>query len=173
MREFDRLKPRKIGEGDYGDIYSMPKNDIRGAVKFLADMRGGGIQDFYNYNGLGNIDLIWNDTEGGLCHIIDKHVGYAGDIIKDFATVDDLITSMEGVFKNGSIIEEDGNVCVIADDRYKIVLCKNLNKKGKNWILTSYDYTRSEKEKGLAGDEKKNGNKDVANPPVSPHDDNP
>ncbi len=149
-----------------GESYTQFKNNLRDAVKFLAEKKGGEAVGVASYGDLGSIDLVWGNLDGGLCHVIFKHVGYNGDIMKDFATVDDLITSMEGVFKNGKIIEEDENVCVIADDRFKIVLHKNLNKKSKNWIVTAYDHVRREEDKGIVS---KNG--DAANRSVHPHDD--
>ncbi|MCD8290878.1 MAG: hypothetical protein LUC91_05175, partial [Prevotella sp.] len=68
----------------------MPKNDIRGALRFLAEKQGGEIQGFYKDEKHGSVDLIWGNLKGGLQHMIDKHVGYNGDKMKDFATVEEL-----------------------------------------------------------------------------------
>ncbi|MCD8297142.1 MAG: hypothetical protein LUC88_06165 [Prevotella sp.] len=109
------------------------------------------IRGFYQYDKEGDIDLIWNNPDGGLWHIIEKHVGYTADgRPKDIATVEELADEIEFILGNGGVSPDVGGKLVVSVGDDISVVCTDYLKKKKNWVLTTYETSRTPEEKGNA-----------------------
>ena len=98
----DGEEPTPIGSGFFGNIYDQFKGKVKEAFDFLLKHRSGDLLGVFHRDDIGDIDLVWGDAskEMGLDHIISKHVG-AG---KDFSTIEEAVSRIESVIKNGTII---------------------------------------------------------------------
>ena len=107
--------------------------------------QSGDILGVFSREDIGTIDLVWGDVNGGLQHIISKHIGDR----KSFASVEEAQNEISDIIENGEIIFENGDKAVISKDNKTVTLRKNYRKKGKkiadkNWILTAYDETKAD-----------------------------
>ncbi|MCD7721986.1 MAG: hypothetical protein LUI09_07130 [Prevotellaceae bacterium] len=148
-----------MGKGSFGDIYDQFKGRVKEAIDFLLSHKSGDLLGVFHRDEIGDIDLVWGNDKGGLCHIITKHVGYGEDgVKKDFGDINELAEKMEEVFAKGKVTKRAGDRCRITHDGFTIIVSQNVNGERKNWVITAVDYNRSEKEKGI-----------TANPPLASH----
>lgn len=138
-------------ERKFGENYSQFENKPKDAIEFLFKKKSGQVKNVFNKEGLGEIDLIWGNEERGLSHIIKRHVIEQND----FDTIDELAVKIELSLKLGKVgqLYEKGNKVNIKRNEVKLVLVKEVvfdkedNFKDKHWILTSYDQSKSQKDK--------------------------
>lgn len=138
-------------ERKFGENYSQFENKPKDAIEFLFKKKSGQVKNVFNKEGLGEIDLIWGNEERGLSHIIKRHIIEQND----FDTVDELAVKIELSLKLGKVgqLYEKGNKVDIRRNEVKLVLVKEVvfdkedNFKNKHWILTSYDQSKSQKDK--------------------------
>ena len=134
----EKLKP--IGKGAFGDVYNQFQGNAQEAFAFLKEKRSGDVLGVFRRDGVGNIDVVWGDKGGGLCHIIDKHVGEG----KSFLSVDEAAKVIDSIIKTGDKDFENGDKIVFKKGSKLVTIRKNVRDKGKkiadkNWILTAYD----------------------------------
>jgi hypothetical protein len=138
-------KATPVGHGVFGDIFDQFKGKVKDAFSFLADRKSGDLLSVFHRDKTGDIDLVWGDKNGGLQHIIEKHVGPG----KSFETVEAAADVIDDVIKNGKITLENGDKIVIRKDNKIVTIRKNYRENGKkiadkNWVLTAYDETSAD-----------------------------
>lgn len=106
----------------------------------------------FSREGVGEIDAIWGDVNGGVAHIIHKHIGN-GKSFKDLSEAFDVISD---IINNGRIIFQNGDKVVFYKDNKKVTVRKNIRENGKkiadkNWILTAYDENAGDNTSAISG----------------------
>ena len=139
-------------EGAFGKIYRQFKGKAKEAFAFLTKMKGGDALGVFTRDGIGDIDLVWGDKNGGLAHIISKHVGED----KSFSSVEDAQSVISDIIENGKVVFENGDKVVISKDNKIVTLRKNYREHGKkiadkNWVLTAYDETKADGTSAISG----------------------
>ena len=134
-------EPKPIGRSIFGNVYNQFKGKVLQAVKFLVNHESGDLLGVFHRNDIGDIDMVWGDEGGGLCHILNKHVND-----KDFPSVKDLVSHIEDIINKGEIDERHSNTdkLVLVKDGYLVTIRRNVREKGikiadKNWVLTAYN----------------------------------
>jgi hypothetical protein len=146
----------------FGRNYFRYRGKPKEAVEFLSNEKKGQVKSVWNRKDLGSIDLVYGNVNFGLAHIIEKHVGKDEDncLEKDFKNNEELGEELEKILKEGKIlrsyIDKKGySKKDISLDKHKIVVVESFvydeedNFRDKRWIITSYDPTRTTKEKGI------------------------
>jgi hypothetical protein len=138
-------KATPVDRGVFGDIFDQFKGKVKDAFSFLADRKSGDLLSVFHRDKTGDIDLVWGDKNGGLQHIIEKHVGPG----KSFETVEAAADVIDDVIKNGKVDFENGDKVVFLKDNKKVTVRKNYRNDGKkiadkNWVLTAYDETSAD-----------------------------
>lgn len=134
-------EPKPIGHSTFGSVYNQFKGKVLQAVKFLVNHENGDLLGVFHRNDVGDIDMVWGDEGGGLCHILNKHIND-----KDFPTVKDLVSRIEDIINKGEVDERHSNAdkLVLVKDGYLVTIRRNVREKGikiadKNWVLTAYN----------------------------------
>ena len=142
----------EVSEGPFGKIYRQFKGKAKEAFDYLIKVKEGDALGVYNRKGIGDIDLVWGDKNGGLAHIISKHIGKG----KSFANIEDAQNSISDIINNGGVIFENGDKVVISKNGKIVTLRKNFRVKGKkiadkNWILTAYNENAADNTSAISG----------------------
>ncbi len=132
-------EPKPIGHSTFGSVYNQFKGKVLQAVKFLTNHKSGDLLGVFHRKDIGDIDMVWGDDGGGLCHILNKHINE-----KDFPTVKDLVSRIEDIVNNGKVDFSNGDKMVLKKDGYVVTIRRNVREKGikiadKNWVLTAYN----------------------------------
>lgn len=134
-------EPKPIGRSTFGSVYNQFKGKVLQAVKFLVNHESGDLLGVFHRNDIGDIDMVWGDEGGGLCHILNKHIND-----KDFPTVKDLVSRIEDIINKGEVDKRHSNAdkLVLVKDGYLVTIRRNVREKGikiadKNWVLTAYN----------------------------------
>ncbi|WP_258443274.1 DUF3519 domain-containing protein [Helicobacter sp. 16-1353] len=113
----------------FGVNYSEYYHDGVNAIKKLLNEKQGQVSGAFYRDELGDIDLVWGDSNFGLKHILDKHPQVADEI--------------PNIVKNGELRTENNINTIIFDNgknTYRIGLSKGWDRKGdNNWIITAYE----------------------------------
>ena len=130
---------RPSGKGYFGNIYTQFKGKVMEGINFLSRVRGGVLQCVWHRKGIGDIDLVWGDDGGGLCHILKKHIND-----KDFKNKADFVNRLNDIVNNVNVEFENGDKVVLKKDGYVVTIRKNIRERGKkiadeNWVLTAYN----------------------------------
>ena len=152
MNQTDLNAEVSEGEGPFGKIYRQFKGKAKEAFDYLMKVKEGDALGVYNRKGIGDIDLVWGDKNGGLAHIISKHIGKG----KSFANIEDAQNSISDIINNGGVIFENGDKVVISKNGKIVTLRKNFRVKGKkiadkNWILTAYNENAADNTSAISG----------------------
>ena len=152
MNQTDLNAEVSEGEGPFGKIYRQFKGKAKEAFDYLIKVKEGDALGVYNRKGIGDIDLVWGDKNGGLAHIISKHIGKG----KSFANIEDAQNSISDIINNGGVIFENGDKVVISKNGKIVTLRKNFRVKGKkiadkNWILTAYNENAADNTSAISG----------------------
>ena len=134
-------EPKPIGHSTFGSVYNQFKGKVLQAVKFLVNHESGDLLGVFHRNDVGDIDMVWGNEGGGLCHILNKHIND-----KDFSTIKDLVSRIEDIINKGEVDERHSNAdkLVLVKDGYLVTIRRNVREKGikiadKNWVLTAYN----------------------------------
>ncbi len=134
-------EPKPIGRSIFGNVYDQFKGKALQAVKFLVNHESGDLLGVFHRKGIGDIDMVWGDDGGGLCHILSKHIND-----KDFPTVKDLVSHLEAIINNGDVDNRHSNAdkLTLIKDGYIVTIRRNVRENGKkiadkNWVLTAYN----------------------------------
>lgn len=131
--------------GDFGPIYRQFKGKAKEAFEFLITHEEGDLIAVFHREGFGDVDLVWSNENGGLKHILLKHLGND----KSFANMEDAACQIKEIIETGRTVFENIDKTVFQIG-YKIVTVrKNFREKGKkiadkNWVLTAYDETTAD-----------------------------
>ena len=139
-KRMDDEEPRPVGSGVFGNIYNQFKGKVKEAFDFLMKHKGGDLLGVFHRKDVGDIDLVWGDENGGLAHILHKHVGEG----KSFANVDEAMSHIQNIIETGKNDFEDGDKIVFRKRSELVTVRKNFREGGKkiadkNWVLTAYD----------------------------------
>ena len=135
----DDEEPKPVRSGVFGNIYNQFKGKVKEAFDFLMKHKGGDLLGVFHRKDVGDIDLVWGDENGGLAHILHKHVGEG----KSFANVDEAMSHIQNIIETGKNDFEDGDKIVFRNGSELVTVRKNFREGGKkiadkNWILTAY-----------------------------------
>ncbi|MBS9767056.1 MAG: hypothetical protein KGV44_05905 [Flavobacteriaceae bacterium] len=138
-------------KGVFGTVYTQFKGKVKEAVSFLLKQKEGEAIGVFNRKGFGDIDLPYGShaEKYGLEHIVEKHIKEQND----FESVEHATEVINDVIENGKVSREKWDKVIFEKDGYKVIISKNVrDKKGnvlknKNWVVTSFDSTRSSKNK--------------------------
>lgn len=127
------------GKGYFGNIYTQFKGKVKEGIDFLSRVRSGALQGVWHRNGIGDIDLVWGNDGGGLCHILKKHIND-----KDFKNKADFVNRLNDIINNGNVDFDNGDKVVLKKNGYIVTIRKNIRENGKkiadeNWVLTAYN----------------------------------
>ena len=112
--------------------YSQP-NGVRDVLAALqekypeATVHGGDLLGVFHRKDVGDIDLVWGDENGGLAHILNKHVGES----KSFANVDEAMSHIQNIVETGKNDFEDGDKIVFRKGSELVTVRKNFREGGK------------------------------------------
>ena len=139
-KQMDDEEPKPVGSGVFGNIYNQFKGKVKEAFDFLMKHKGGDLLGVFHRKDVGDIDLVWGDENGGLAHILNKHVGEG----KSFANVDEAMSHIQNIVETGKNDFEDGDKIVFRKGSELVTVRKNFREGGKkiadkNWVLTAYD----------------------------------
>ena len=139
-KRMDDEEPKPVGSGVFGNIYNQFKGKVKEAFDFLMKHKGGDLLGVFHRKDVGDIDLVWGDENGGLAHILNKHVGEG----KSFANVDEVMSHIQNIIETGKNDFEDGDKIVFRKGSELVTVRKNFREGGKkiadkNWVLTAYD----------------------------------
>ena len=143
----EEIKP--IGKGVFGNIYDQFKGKVKEAFAFLMKRKSGDLLGVFHREEFGDIDLVWGDYDGGLGHIIRRHMVEQND----FASVDEIQQIISEVIKNGRVVRENTDKINIEYDGYRVTIGKTIrDNKGiilrqKNWVITAFDKSKPKHEK--------------------------
>ena len=126
-------EPQPVGRGVFGDIYNQFKGKAKEAFNFLISRKSGDLTGVFHRNEIGDIDLVWGDKNGGLEHILEKHIND-----KDFKTQEEMIGVIDDTINNGEIVKSDQYHHEIVKDGYIVSLRKDYDGVKKNWVVTSF-----------------------------------
>lgn len=104
----DDEEPKPVGSGVFGNIYNQFKGKVKEAFDFLMKHKGSDLLGMFHRKDVGDIDLVWGDENGGLAHILHKHVGEG----KSFANVDEAMSHIQNIIETGKNDFEDGDKIV-------------------------------------------------------------
>ena len=139
-KQMDDEEPKPVGSGVFGNIYNQFKGKVKEAFDFLMKHKGGDLLGVFHRKDVGDIDLVWGDENGGLAHILNKHVGEG----KSFANVNEAMSHIQNIIETGKNDFEDGDKIVFRKGSELVTVRKNFREGGKkiadkNWVLTAYD----------------------------------
>lgn len=140
---------RPIGKGFFGNIYDQFKGKVKEAFDFLVNHKEGDLLGVFHRDGIGSIDLVWGNDNGGLKHIIKRHI----EEQNDFSDVSEIQSAINDAISNGDIVRENEDKIVLQTDRYKVSINKQYRDENgnvierKNWIVTAFDKTKKKGEK--------------------------
>lgn len=148
-------------EDKFGRNYSEFAGKPKEALDFLIDKKEGQVKNVWEREDIGDIDLVYGKKNFGLKHIIGKHVGITEDgKEKDFKDEKELSSTVDKLLKEGKLvkdyIDENGfRKRILSLEKHTLVITQTIvvdnedNFKEKRWIVTSYDPTRTMREKGI------------------------
>lgn len=118
---------RKIGCGEFGNIYAGIKGDR--AVQFLLQLQAGEIRGAFARSDIGEIDLIWGqggEHGYGLAKIWEKHP--------------EAIPALSRSVETGKVVESflDRKIIISDENGQKSVVDLCYKNNSKTWLVTSY-----------------------------------
>ena len=126
-KQMDDEEPKPVGSGVFGNIYNQFKGKVKEAFDFLMKHKGGDLLGVFHRKDVGDIDLVWGDENGGLAHILNKHVGEG----KSFANVDEAMSHIQNIIETGKNDFEDGDKIVFRKGSELVTVRKNFREGGK------------------------------------------
>lgn len=145
----------------FGENYSEYTGKPKEALDFLINKKNGQVRNAWERDDIGDIDIVYGKKAFGLKHIIGKHVGITEDgKEKDFKDEKELTSTVDKLLREGKLIkdyvDENGfRKRILSLGKHALVITQTIvvddedNLKEKRWIVTSYDPTRTMREKGI------------------------
>lgn len=131
--------------GDFGPIYRQFRGKAKEAFEFLITHKDGDLLAVFHREGFGDVDLVWGNENGGLKHILLKHLGNE----KSFVDMEDAACQIKEIIETGKTAFENTDKAVFQIENKIVTVRKNFREKGKkiadkNWVLTAYDETAAD-----------------------------
>lgn len=126
-KQMDDEEPKPVGSGVFGNTYNQFKGKVKEAFDSLMKHKGGDLLGVFHRKDVGDIDLVWGDENGGLAHILHKHVGEG----KSFANVDEAMSHIQNIIETGKNDFEDGDKIVFRKGSELVTVRKNFREGGK------------------------------------------
>lgn len=124
--------------------YIQGENNSLKAAKFLLNKKQGIVKNAFKNTPYGNIGLPYGDNSFGLYHIIDKHILE----LDDFNSLTEAISTIDDVLRNGTKKQIQGqDKFVVTKGKFLVSIAEE---KTGDFVITSYDNSRSEKIKKRA-----------------------
>ena len=117
---------------EFGENYAEHYHSGESAIAKLLNEKQGQVSGAFYRKELGDIDLVWGDSNFGLKHILDKHGSEFKDIAKE----------LDEIIQNGEVVKRVGRdeAYNIEYKGFKVGINKGFNKQGENkWIVTAFD----------------------------------
>ena len=119
---------------DWGIAFKSASGSPRRAIETLLKFKKGFVPKAFYKEGIGDIDLVWGDSSGGLQHIIERRTaeGLNGE---------EYIRTLPNMIKNGKVLEKAGHNGrkYIVDDATETVIRLDYNKQDRKWVVSSYN----------------------------------
>lgn len=105
----------------------------RNAVKKLIEEQRGHIKAAFHRDDLGEIDLVWGDTEAGLCHIFKRRLDGGQD-------VQEVINAISNVIANGDIDPDKERLgsYYIQYGKFGVSVSKDFKNRTARLVLTGF-----------------------------------
>ena len=126
-KQMDDEEPKPVESGVFGNTYNQFNGKVKEAFDFLMKHKGGDLLGVFHRKDVGDIDLVWGDENGGLAHILHKHVGEG----KSFANVDEAMSHIQNIIETGKNDFEDGDKIVFRKGSELVTVRKNFREGGK------------------------------------------
>lgn len=140
-----------VSIGPFGNIYGSFRGRPAEAFWFLIDCQEGDLEGVFTRKEIGDIDLIWGDSNCGVRHILEKHING-----RDFPTVSDMISKVSDIIQTGHISLNNKDKAIFRKNGFIVIVRRNYRINGKkleskNWILTAYSKESSNTTKAPPG----------------------
>lgn len=144
-KEKTTTKEALVEIGNFGPIYRQFKGKAKEAFEFLINHEDGDLLAVFHREGFGDVDLVWGNENGGLKHILLKHLGND----KSFVNMEDAAYQIKEIIETGRTAFENIDKAVFQIGNKIVTVRKNFREKGKkiadkNWVLTAYDETTAD-----------------------------
>ena len=144
-KEKTTTKEALVEIGNFGPIYRQFKGKAKEAFEFLINHEDGDLLAVFHREGFGDVDLVWGNENGGLKHILLKHLGND----KSFVNMEDAAYQIKEIIETGKTAFENIDKAVFQIGNKIVTVRKNFREKGKkiadkNWVLTAYDETTAD-----------------------------
>lgn len=146
----NKVKSFKKDNDDYfGRNYLKYSGKPKEAIEFLLKNESGQVKNAWERKDVGKIDIVYGNDNKGLKHIVKRHI----EEQNDFISQEDMAEKISDVLKNGSLSQTKKGRLLLEKDGYIAILNKEIvydeddNLKNKYWILTSYDNSKTIKDK--------------------------
>ena len=117
---------------EFGENYAEHYHSGESAIAKLLNEKQGQVAGAFYRKELGDIDLVWGDSNFGLKHILDKHGSEFKDIAKE----------LDEIIQNGEVVKRKGRdeAYNIEYKGFKVGINKGFNKQGENkWVVTAFN----------------------------------
>ena len=117
---------------EFGTNYAEHYHSGESAIAKLLNEKQGQVSGAFYRKELGDIDLVWGDSNFGLKHILDKHGSEFKDIAKE----------LDEIIQNGEVVKRKGRdeAYNIEYKGFKVGINKGFNKQGENkWVVTAFN----------------------------------
>lgn len=126
---------------EFGENYAEHYRDGVGAIEKLLLERNGQVAGAFYRKELGDIDLVWGDSNFGLKHILERR---KQDFIeKGFSEAEaeqkalEFVKSLPDIIENGSI-DKGGQRVFLDTENERAVIALDYNGIDRKWVLTGY-----------------------------------
>lgn len=138
------ITPNKDFGTNYAEYYHDGINAVRKLLAEAEDFKARGAKgefsgqvygafyrkDLEELSGIGDISLVWGDSNFGLKHILDKHEGEFKNIAED----------LNKIVERGELSKDDKGRLRIEYENYILGIKDNWKgEKGGNWIVYTYE----------------------------------
>lgn len=126
---------------EFGTNYAEHYHSGESAIAKLLNEKQGQVSGAFYRKELGDIDLVWGDSNFGLKHILDKHGSEFKDIAKE----------LDEIIQNGEVVKTHNGYNITLGD-YKVGLNIGWNENGvkigeNKWVVTAFDNSKMQSEK--------------------------
>ena len=126
---------------EFGTNYAEHYHSGESAIAKLLNEKQGQVSGAFYRKELGDIDLVWGDSNFGLKHILDKHGSEFENIAKE----------LDEIIQNGEVVKTHNGYNITLGD-YKVGLNIGWNENGvkigeNKWVVTAFDNSKLQSEK--------------------------
>lgn len=132
-----KIPTKKTKEEFYGKEISIDNRD--NPIEVLLRHREGHIKNAFSKEGLGYIDLVWGDENGGLKHLIAKRDKYMVEGKGNISGIE-MARLIPKIINEGSLSEDNqGRIKIEFKNLYRVGISPSFNGEKVNWIVTAME----------------------------------